>query len=440
MLIISTFVKKRTNLNKLDQFVIMQAEIVTIGDELLIGQVVDTNSAWLAEQLNLIGIRVYQITSISDNREHILTTLRDASSRADIILITGGLGPTKDDITKQTLCEYFNTELKFDAATFDNVKQLFKLRGYPVTELNRKQAEIPANSEALKNPNGTAPGMWFEENNKIYVSMPGVPFEMKPLVTDHVLPRLGKMLNSTFILHKTILTQGVGESFLAKTIEDWEDALPENIKLAYLPQPGIVRLRLTATGKDREALQKQLAGQTDTLRRRIPDLIFGYDDDTLESVTGRLLREHNKTVATAESCTGGYISHLITSVPGSSDYYQGSVISYSNAVKMSGLEVKKEDLEKYGAVSEPVVRQMAEGVRRTIGTDYGLAVSGIAGPDGGSDEKPVGTTWIAVATPEKTITKKFLFGEHRGRNIRKAALSALNMLRMELKDISPEHL
>lgn len=413
----------------------MKAEIITIGDELLIGQVVDSNSAWLAEQLNLIGIQVHQITSISDDREHILQTLNDASQRANLILITGGLGPTKDDITKQTLCEFFDTELVFDEESFKNVEHLFRQRGFEVTRLNRKQAEIPAKSTPLKNPNGTAPGMWFEENSKIYVSMPGVPFEMKPMVTNHVLPRLAKKLNSKYIVHKTILTQGVGESFLAKKIESWEDTLPGHIKLAYLPQPGIVRLRLTAVGENKEKLQKDLDEQDEKLKKIIPDLIFGYGHDTMEGVTGNLLRENGKTLSTAESCTGGYISHLITSIPGSSDYYPGSVISYSNQMKIKELGVDDKAIKKYGAVSETVVRQMAEGILKKTGSDYALAVSGIAGPDGGTDEKPVGTTWIALATPEKTQAKKFLFGEHRGRNIRKTALAALNMVRTDLLGI-----
>lgn len=413
----------------------MNAEIITIGDELLIGQVIDSNSAWIAEQLNLVGIRIHQITSISDDREHILKTLEDATGRANLVLITGGLGPTRDDITKHTLCEYFDTELVFHQPTYKNVEKLFKARGYKVTEINRKQAEVPANSTPLPNPNGTAPGMWFEKNGVVYVSMPGVPFEMKPMITNEVLPRLAKKLNSSFIVHKTVLTHGVGESLLAKIIEKWEDQLPENMKLAYLPQPGIVRLRLTAVGSDKETLNTTLDEQVKILESVIPDLIFGYNNDTLEGVTGKLLKERNITLSTAESCTGGYIAHLITSIPGSSDYYTGTTVSYANKVKIRELGVKQVNIDKQGAVSEAVVRQMAEGARAKFGTDYALAVSGIAGPDGGTEEKPVGTTWIGLATPEKVIAKKFLFGEHRGRNIRKSALAALNMLRVELQQI-----
>nr|NQU94166.1 competence/damage-inducible protein A [Bacteroidota bacterium] len=410
----------------------MNAEIITIGDELLIGQVVDTNSAWMAEKLNSIGIKVVQITSISDNREQILQTLKEASSRADIILITGGLGPTRDDITKQTLCEYFNTNLQFNEDAYKNVKNLFIQRGFKVTEINRKQAEIPASCIPIQNINGTAPGMWFEKDGKIYVSMPGVPFEMKPMVTNHILPRLAEQFNSSYILHKTILTQGVGESFLAKTIEEWEDRLPPNMKLAYLPQPGLVRLRITAVGDNREELETQVEDQCVQVRPLIPDLIFGYDTDTMEGVIGSLLVGQGKTVSTAESCTGGVLAHKITSVPGSSAYFMGSVVAYDNRVKVSVLNVDEQLIDQHGAVSEAVVCQMAEGVRKLLKTDFALATSGIAGPDGGTEQKPVGTTWIALASPEKVIAKKFLFGEHRGRNIKKASLAALNILRMEL--------
>jgi nicotinamide-nucleotide amidase len=415
----------------------MKAEIITIGDELLIGQVIDTNSAWIAEQLNLVGIGVVQITSISDDREHILTTLKAASKRADLILMTGGLGPTKDDITKKVLCEYFDTELVFHEPSYQNVVDLFSARGFNVTRVNCKQAEVPASCTPLLNKNGTAPGMWFEKEGVIYVSMPGVPFEMKPLITNEVIPRIAKKLNSAFIEHKTILTHGVGESMLAEIIEEWADALPENIKLAYLPQPGIVRLRLTATGPDKNELTALLGFQVNALKKVIPDLIFGYNIDTMEEVVGKLLREKGLTLSTAESCTGGYIAHLITSISGSSNYFTGSTISYSNQVKIDELGVSANDLEKYGAVSETVVIQMAEGGRKKFGTDFTLAVSGIAGPDGGTAEKPVGTVWIALATDEKTVAKKFLFGEHRGRNIRKSALAALNMLRLELLQLQP---
>ena len=413
----------------------MLAEIITIGDELLIGQVVDTNSAWIAEQLNLIGIRVHQITSISDNQEHILQTLEEASARAQLILITGGLGPTKDDITKQTLCKYFDTSLIFSHEAYKNIENLFYHRGVKVTEVNRQQAMVPANCKVLPNVNGTAPCMWFEKDNRIYVSMPGVPFEMKAIMEQEVLPLLLHK-HKQVIIHRTILTEGVGESMLASIIEPWEDALPDFIKLAYLPQPGMVRLRLTAYGNDREVLQNAINKAENELFPLAGKYIFGFDDDTLESVVGQLLRQKGKTLSTAESCTGGNIAQLITSIAGSSDYFKGSVVAYSNEIKEKLLGVPHQTLLDYGAVSEQTVIAMAEGIRERFDTDYSIAVSGIAGPGGGTDEKPVGTTWIAVATPAGSTARKFLLGDHRGRNIRKASVSALNMLRGKLMDES----
>jgi nicotinamide-nucleotide amidase len=410
----------------------MKAEIITIGDELLIGQVVDTNSAWMAEQLNLLGLQVHQITSISDQRNHILSALALAAQRANVILITGGLGPTNDDLTKPTLCEYFDTPLVFHQATYDHIEQLFRQRGYAMSEVNRHQADVPQSCTVIPNANGTAPGMWFEHEGIIYISMPGVPFEMKPMMLNEILPRLLKRFEGSFILHRTILTQGIGESLLAETIEAWESALPANIRLAYLPQPGIVRLRLTATGDNKQALAAMLQNQIEKLLQIIPDLIFGFNDDSLEAVTGKLLLQKHRTVSTAESCTGGYLAHLITSVGGSSAWYQGSVVAYHNRIKMQTLAVPENMLEEHGAVSRQVVEAMADGMRKSFGTDYALSVSGIAGPDGGSDEKPVGTTWIALSTAQGVTSRKFLFGEHRQRNIRKAALAALNMLRLEL--------
>ena len=409
----------------------MQAEIITIGDELLIGQVIDTNSAWMAGELNLTGIRVHQITSISDNREHILQTLKEASERAEIILITGGLGPTKDDITKQTLCEYFGSKLVFSQEAYDNVSRIFSLRNYPVTELNRLQAMVPENCSILNNENGTAPGMWFEKNGKIFVSMPGVPFEMKTMLTNQVLPRLTGQSNLV-ILHRTLLTEGVGESFLATRIETWEDSLPSCIKLAYLPQPGIVRLRLTATGTDRNMLREAIAKAEADLQPLAGEYLWGYDNDSFPELIGRLLRDKKLSLSTAESCTGGTIARMITSVSGSSDYFKGSVVAYSNQIKERLLGVRHETLLEQGAVSEQTVIEMAEGARKYLDTDFAVSVSGIAGPNGGTSEKPVGTVWIAVASPGKTITGKFLFGEHRGRNIQRAATSALSMLRKEL--------
>ncbi|RLD61173.1 MAG: competence/damage-inducible protein A [Bacteroidetes bacterium] len=410
----------------------MQAEIISIGDELLIGQVVNTNASWMAEQLNMAGIRVGCILAISDQKEQILETVKIASKRSDIILVTGGLGPTKDDITKKTLCEFYNSKLVFNKDVFEDVKSIFGKRGFVVSEVNKMQAEVPDNCKPIRNKNGTAPGMWFEQGNTILVSMPGVPFEMKAMMEGFIVPELTKRFRLPALINKTVLTHGIGESTLAAIIEDWENGLPGNIKLAYLPQPGIVRLRLSGKGNEKDILQKQIGDEVLKLHQIIPDLIFGYDKDTMEEVVGNMLRSRKMTLATAESCTGGYISHLVTSVPGSSDYFEGSVVSYSNPVKEKALEVKPESLEEFGAVSEQVIIEMAEGVQQKLNTDYAIATSGIAGPSGGTEDKPIGTTWIAIATPNGVIAKKFHFGEHRGRNIRRAALAALNMLRKEL--------
>lgn len=409
----------------------MIAEIITIGDELLIGQVIDTNSAWMATKLNEYGISVKQITSISDNREHILSALKEASQRANLILITGGLGPTKDDITKATLCEYFNTGLVFSEIAFEGVSHLFRNRGLPVTDLNRQQAMVPENCTVIQNSNGTAPGMWFEKDEVIYVSMPGVPFEMKAMMANEVLPRLaGK--SSFSIIHRTILTEGIGESFLATKIATWENNLPSEIKLAYLPQPGMVRLRLTAKSTDKLVLEKELSESVDALYKLAGEYIFGEGEETLQNIIGQLLKKYGKTLATAESCTGGYLAHLITSIPGSSEYFKGSVIAYANEIKERMLGVNPETLAKHGAVSEETVEQMAEGIKSKFDVDYAVAISGIAGPSGGSPDKPVGTTWIAIASPTGTIVKKFMLGDHRERNIQRAAISALSLLRKKI--------
>ncbi|PKP33635.1 MAG: competence/damage-inducible protein A [Bacteroidetes bacterium HGW-Bacteroidetes-17] len=411
----------------------MKIEIINIGDELLIGQVVNTNASWMAEQFNLAGFEVVQITAISDTYSHIFEALDLAKIRADAVVVTGGLGPTNDDVTKEALCKYFDTTLVFNEEVHVQVEALFKLRGFKVTEINRKQAELPANCIPLKNIHGTAAGMWFEQDDRIIVSIPGVPFEMKTLVSDEIIPRLLKKSNPGIILNKTILTQGIGESALAEIIQNWEESLPSHFKLAYLPQPGIVRLRLTTKGSDRPKLQNELDEQTRALQRLIPKLIFGYGEDTIEQIVVETLLQKQKTISVAESCTGGYISHLITSISGSSGCFMGSIVAYDNRIKEKMIGVSKETLIKYGAVSEEVVIEMASGVQSRFNTDYAIAVSGIAGPDGGTEDKPVGTTWIAITTPDKkVIAKKYLFGEHRGRNIRKAALTALNMIRKEL--------
>ncbi len=411
----------------------LKAEIITIGDELLIGQVVNTNASWMASQLNDAGISVNRVITISDQRDEIRDTLKESGSRSDVILLTGGLGPTRDDITKKVLAEYFDSKLVFNETVYEQIGELFKKRGFDISKLNKEQAEIPEICKPIRNENGTAPGMWFEKDKKIYVSMPGVPYEMQPMITDYVIPELRKKFNPGAIIHKTLLTQGIPESVLAKKIEGWEDQLPDNIKLAYLPQPGMVRLRLSAHGDDKKSLEQQVAMQVEQLNQLLPGTVFGYDDDRLELIIGNMLRDHQKTLATAESCTGGYIAHLITTIPGSSDYFIGSVVAYANEIKENILGVNAASLEKFGAVSEQVVREMAAGVKNRFGTDYAIAVSGIAGPAGGTEEKPVGTTWIAIATPDSITTRMFKLGEHRERNIRKAALSALNLLWKAIK-------
>lgn len=415
----------------------MNTEIINIGDELLIGQVINTNASWMAENLNLSGFPVIRITVIKDDEQEILDALSEAEKRAGIILITGGLGPTKDDITKKTLCKFFGSSLVFNNSVFQDIERLFKERGFPMTDLNRIQAEVPENCIPLRNKNGTAPGMWFEKKKSnepplIFVSLPGVPFEMKPLVEDEVIPRLKKLFHPSFILHKTILTQGVGESFLSDMIEEWELKLPGNIKLAYLPQPGMVRLRLTGTGNDEQQLRSQIEKEVQKLNEIIGQYIFGTDTDTLGELVGKLLLNKNMSLSVAESCTGGYIGHLITSVPGSSQYFKGGIIAYSNHIKINELGVSSESLQKYGAVSEQVVVEMAREARKKFNTEYSIATSGIAGPGGGTPEKPVGLVWIAIATPEKITASKYFFGDNRERNIHKSAIEALNLLRKAL--------
>ncbi|MEO5644953.1 MAG: competence/damage-inducible protein A [Bacteroidia bacterium] len=408
----------------------MLAEIITIGDELLIGQVIDTNSAWLGQQLSLNGIRVKQMTSVSDDPEHIVAALDEAKVRADIILITGGLGPTKDDLTKKTLKDYFKMEWRTDAQILEDVIGVFKRFGRETTEINKQQAQVPDGCIALRNKNGTAPGMWFEQNGKVVVSMPGVPYEMKGIVTESVLPMLREKFGLPVIIHRTILTQGIGESALAEKISDWEDALAtDNIKLAYLPSPGMVRLRLSLEGDNKEILVQLVNKKVDEVMLLIKSYVFGFDTDKLEKVVGDLLMKENKTLATAESCTGGLVAHMLTSVPGSSAYYKGSIVSYSYEVKTSELNVAGKTLEQFGAVSEETVKQMAIGVRERLNTDYSIAISGIAGPDGGTEDKPVGTVWIAVAKEDFVFAKRFQFGDNRERNILRSSVSSLAMLR-----------
>jgi nicotinamide-nucleotide amidase len=405
----------------------MLAEIITIGDEILIGQVVDTNSAWMAAKLNEEGISVKQISSVSDNRQHILTALAEAATRADIILITGGLGPTKDDITKKTLAEYFNVGLVLNTDALDNVERIFKKYNRPLLEVNRKQAEVPENCEVILNNNGTAPGMWFNDKGKIYVSMPGVPFEMKYMM-EEVIPKLKMALTLPVIIHKTILTVGEGESFLAEKIADIEDSLPANIKLAYLPKMGQVRLRLSAYGENEAELKDKTDEFAHKIVERIGINVVAQEDIPIEKVVLNYMAEKGLTLTAAESCTGGYISHLITQHAGSSQVFLGGAVSYSYELKESILSVKNETLWQHGAVSRETVKEMVEGALLNFKSDYAVAVTGIAGPGGGTEDKPVGTVWIAVANANKTVMKKFTFGNKRLQNIERTAVAAFFML------------
>jgi nicotinamide-nucleotide amidase len=407
----------------------MQAEIITIGDEILIGQVADTNSSWIAGQLNLNGVKVRLITSIADDREQILERLSESEKHADLIILTGGIGPTRDDITKSTLCDFFGSKLVMNEQVMHDIEEFSKKKGVQLNELNRSQAYVPENCTVLPNKNGTAPGMWFIYNSKVFISLPGVPFEMKAMMEEEALPKIRSFFKPRIIYHKTIMTFGIPESVLAIKITKWENSLPENASLAYLPSPGIVRLRLSFTGDNKTELVKIAKSNINELQKIIPDAIFGFDNDNMEEVTGKLLEIRNKTLAVAESCTGGKISNLITSVPGCSKYFVGSVTAYSNNIKEQILNIKKESIIRHGAVSREVAEQMARGIRKLFGTDYSIATTGIAGPDGGTADKPVGTTWIAVSSELKTISEKFLFGDNRERNILRASLTGINMLR-----------
>lgn len=408
----------------------IKASIITIGDELLIGQVIDTNSAWIAQQLNAIGIWVSRRVAVGDVPEEIFKALNEESKSSDVILITGGLGPTKDDITKKVLCEFFGGKMIMHEETLAHVTYLFEhvfKRPMPLLESNRKQAEIPDICTVLKNDVGTAPGMLFEKNKNIFISMPGVPHEMKFIMQKHVLPLLKQKFDLPFIDHRTLLTAGIGESFLAERIKDFENNLPPSIKLAYLPNHGMVRLRLTAQGEKTE-VENLLNEQFNKLKEQVKDVMAIDEDITFEVLLGRLLKEKNKTVATAESCTGGYIAHLITSVAGSSAYFKGSVVSYDNSIKKNILHVDDVTLNTAGAVSEETVEQMIEGILNVMQTDYAVAVSGIMGPGGGSEEKPVGTVWIAVGNRNKIETKKMNFRFDRKRNIELTSINALHLL------------
>lgn len=405
------------------------ASIITIGDELLIGQTIDTNSAWMAQELNKIGIWVHRRIAIGDVWKDIWQTLDEESKLSEILLITGGLGPTADDITKPLLCQYFGGKLVVDPGALANVKNIFEnILKRPLIERNLKQAEVPDVCTVIQNKRGTAPGMWFEKEGRIYISMPGVPHEMKGMMRQYVLPAFQEKFQLMPIVHRTLLTAGIGESFLAERIQEFEKSLPSNIKLAYLPNYGMVKLRLTAAGNDARTIA-ELEALFDMLKQQLQDVLVIDEDIPLQEVIGRLLRERGKTMGTAESCTGGYIAHLITSIPGSSDYFKGAVISYSNDIKESMLQVPEKVLKDHGAVSEQTVIEMVKGALHSLKTDFALACSGIMGPGGGSPAKPVGTVWIAVGNKEKVRTHHFHFRFDRQRNIELTANNGLNLLR-----------
>ena len=412
----------------------MQAEIITIGDEILIGQVVDTNSAWIGQKLNHIGISVKQISSISDDRNDILSTLRAAVNRADLVIITGGLGPTKDDITKKTLADYFEVGFKRDEGTLEQVKTLFERFKAPLLPVNIAQADVPENCLVLPNKNGTAPGMWFEDEDKLIISLPGVPFEMKYLMEEEVIPRIQQQFKLPHIVHLTMLTAGIGESFLAEKISAIEDILPKHIKLAYLPKLGQVRLRLSAHGTDKIALENEVNLIASEIKKLIAPYLISDTDIPIEKVILDFMEKKNLKLAIAESCTGGYLAHQITQHPGCSSVFAGSAVAYSYDMKESMLDVKHETLTQHGAVSAEVVEEMARGVINRYQADYSVSISGIAGPDGGMPEKPVGTVWIAVANKTKTLSRKFQFGNKRKENIERSAISALIMLHKLLKE------
>ncbi|MCK9411991.1 MAG: competence/damage-inducible protein A [Prolixibacteraceae bacterium] len=407
----------------------MNLDIITIGDEILIGQIVDTNSAWMAQKLNDEGINVRQIISISDDPDHITETFIESARKVDLVIVTGGLGPTKDDKTKDTICDFFGTKLVANADVLENIEELLSKRGIALNRLNRDQALVPEGSHVFQNKLGTAPGLLLRKNGCSFIFMPGVPYEMKYLMEFEVLPYLRNNFQTTTILHRTVLTQGLPESMLAEKIADWEDALPGFIKLAYLPSPQGVRLRLSARGMEQALMEAEVASQITGLQKLIAPNIYGYNDESPAESIGKLLTEKGWTVSTAESCTGGAIAKLFTENPGSSDYFKGSVVAYSNEIKKDILGVKEELLNQHGAVSREVVESMALNGCRVMKTDFAIATSGIAGPGGGTEEKPVGTVWIAVAFRDQVVSQLFNFGNDRERNITRTSQNSLFMLR-----------
>ncbi len=413
----------------------MYAEIITIGDEILIGQIVDTNSAFIAKELNKIGVSVYQITSIQDDKEHILTALKEARSRAQIVIITGGLGPTKDDITKHTICEFLEDTLVEDKQVLEHVEALFAkyYKNKPLSQVNKNQALVPSKAEVLHNNFGTAPGMWIENKKTVFISLPGVPFEMKNLITTKVVPKIVTQFNCPHILHKTIITYGIGESALAERIEEWETNLPNFIKLAYLPSLGKVRLRLSAKGVNKQELVNAVDKECATLVSIIPDVIYGTEDDeALESIIASLLTKDNKTLATAESFTGGKIANIMTAIPGASAYFKGSVVSYATEAKENVLKVSNAIIKEHSVVSKEVAKEMALAAKKMFNTDFAIATTGNAGPTKGDSNAEVGTVFIAIATPKKIVCEEFMMGSQRERVVEKSVNKAFEMLRKEI--------
>ena len=413
----------------------VKAELLTIGDEILYGQIVNTNSQWMGAELSKVGIRVVRNTTVGDLENEILKSFAEAEQRADIILITGGLGPTSDDLTKPCLAKFFDCGMSINEEALAEVTEFFVSRGRALTEVNRLQASLPVCCEKVTNRMGTAPGMWFHRNGKVFVSMPGVPHEMKTMMREIIIPKLLSTFQTPLIHHTLIRTVGIGESFLAEKISDWERSLPPHIRLAYLPGYGEVKLRLTAFGTDREVLQKETQQLVEAIKPLAGEYIFAIGDEPLEAILGQSLREKKLTVSVAESCTGGYLAHLITSVPGSSDYFTGGIVAYSNEVKVNDLGVKKETLQVHGAVSEATVKEMASLVRKKFGTDIGVATSGVAGPGGGTADKPVGTVWIAYADRNAVTARKLKLSKERIINIKVAAVNVLNLIRTSTQDL-----
>jgi len=409
-----------------------KAIIISIGDEILYGQTLDTNAHWITGELDKAGVQVERRYTIGDRGAEILSTLREAEKSAELILTTGGLGPTSDDLTKPCLLGYFDTHLVRDEVVLNHITKLFGARGRELTELNKAQADIPANSEAIPNTLGTAPGIWIEKNGKIFVSMPGVPYEMQQMMTDTIIPKLKEKYVKGGVFHRMIRTIGIPESVLANRIQEWENNLPKEIKLAYLPAKGGVKLRLTAKREKEDHLQTLMQEAIDKVLPTIEKYVYGFDEEEIEEAVGRVLLERKMSLSVAESCTGGYLSHKITAVPGSSQWYDGGFIPYSDKLKNEQLRVPLEMLKKYGAVSEPVVLALSENVRKVCGSAIGISVSGIAGPTGGTEEKPVGTVWIGYSDRHKTAAKKFLFTKDRLLNIHYTAAAALNMIRINL--------